>query len=127
MLAFVLQPMHNVPRYGNSSIPPHQGRTRRGGRSLKVVGRETLEKFARKHADVRGQIDAWVCDAEEAEWQTPDDIKRRYASASFLANKRVIFNLKENKYRLDTKISFKNQVVLIMRIGTHAEYSTWEF
>ena len=94
---------------------------------MKVVGRESLERFALNHADVRGQIDAWVCDAEEAAWQTPDDIKRRYASASFLANKRVIFNLKGNKYRLDTKISFKNQLVLIMRIGTHAEYSTWEF
>ncbi len=94
---------------------------------MKVVGRESLEKFARRHADVRGQIDAWVCDAEEAEWETPDDIKRRYASASFLANNRVIFNLKGNKYRLDIKVSFKNQVILVMRIGTHEEYSTWKF
>ncbi|MDQ2922044.1 MAG: type II toxin-antitoxin system HigB family toxin [Acidobacteriota bacterium] len=94
---------------------------------MKVVGRESLEKFARKHADVRGQIDAWVCEAEEADWQTPDDIKKRYASVSFLANNRVIFNLKGNKYRLDIKISFKNQLILIMRIGTHEEYSTWKF
>ncbi len=94
---------------------------------MKVVGRESLEKFARKHADVRGQIDAWVCEAEEADWQTPDDIKKRYASVSFLANNRVIFNLKGNKYRLDIRISFKNQVILIMRIGTHEEYSTWKF
>ncbi len=94
---------------------------------MKVVGREHLEKFARKHADVRGQIDAWICEAEEAEWQTPDDIKRRYASASFLAGNRVIFNLKGNNYRLDIKISFKNQVILVMRIGTHKEYSTWKF
>ncbi|MGI8835127.1 MAG: type II toxin-antitoxin system HigB family toxin [Pyrinomonadaceae bacterium] len=94
---------------------------------MKVVGRESLEKFARKHADVRGQIDAWICEAEDADWQTPDDIKKRYASASFLANNRVIFNLKGNKYRLDIKVGFKNQVVLIMRIGTHEEYSIWKF
>ena len=72
-------------------------------------------------------MDAWVSEVEEAEWETPNDIKRRYAHASFLANNRVIFNLKGNKYRLDTKISFKNQVVLVVRIGTHEEYSTWKF
>jgi mRNA interferase HigB len=94
---------------------------------MKVVGREELDKFARKHADVRGHIDAWFCEVEEAAWQTPNDIKRRYSHASFLANRRVIFNLKGNRYRLDTKVSFKNQVVLIVRIGTHEEYSTWKF
>ena len=94
---------------------------------MKVVGREELERYARKHADIRGQIDAWLADVEEAEWQTPNDIKRRYAHASFLANRRVVFNLKGNRYRLDTKVSFKSQVVLVMRIGTHEEYSTWRF
>ena len=94
---------------------------------MKVVGREELEKYARKHADVRAQIDAWLYEVEEAEWHTPSDIKRRYSHASFLANRRVIFNLKGNKYRLDTKVSFKNQVVLIVRVGTHEAYSNWKF
>jgi mRNA interferase HigB len=94
---------------------------------MKVVGRKELEKFARKHADVRAQIDSWRCEVEEAEWQTPSDIKQRYSHASFLANKTVIFSLGGNKYRLDTKVSFKNQVVLVVRIGTHEEYSTWKF
>lgn len=94
---------------------------------MKVVGRTQLERFARKHTDVRGQIDAWICEIEEAEWQAPTDIKKRYAHASFLPDNRVIFNLKGNKYRVDTKVSFKNQVVLIVRIGTHEEYSTWKF
>jgi len=94
---------------------------------MKVVGRKDLDSFAHKHADVRAQIDPWLCEVEEDEWQTPNDIKKRYSHASFLVNNRVIFNLKGNKYRLDTKVSFKNQVVLIVRIGTHEEYSTWKF
>lgn len=94
---------------------------------MKLVGRNILDSFARNHADVRGQVDALILEVEEAEWQTPGDIKKRYAHASFLADNRVIFNLKGNKYRLDTKTSFKNQVVLVMRIGTHEEYSTWKF
>jgi mRNA-degrading endonuclease HigB of HigAB toxin-antitoxin module len=35
--------------------------------------------------------------------------------------------LKGNRYRLDVKVSYPNQVVLIMRIGTHAEYDNWKF
>lgn len=94
---------------------------------MKVVGRKELERFARRHADVRGQINAWLAEVEEAEWESTTDIKRRYASASFLSNNRVIFNLKGNSYRLDTKISFKNQIVVVVRIGTHAEYTGWVF
>ncbi len=94
---------------------------------MKVVGRKKLEEFSRRHADVRSQIQAWLCEVEEAQWQTPHDVKARYATASFLGDNRVVFNLKGNKYRLDVKLSYKNQVVLIKRIGTHAEYSTWKF
>ena len=94
---------------------------------MKVVGRKELETFSRKHADIRGQIDAWLAEVEEAQWQTTSDIKRRYAHASFLAGNRVVFNLKGNNYRLDTKVSFKNQIVVIVRIGTHEEYSSWKF
>ena len=32
---------------------------------MKVVGRKELETFSRKHADVRGQIDAWLAEVEE--------------------------------------------------------------
>ena len=94
---------------------------------MKVVGRKKLEAFSRRHADVRSQIQAWLCEVEEAQWQTPHDVKARYTTASFLGDNRVVFNLKGNKYRLDVKLSYKNQVVLIKRIGTHAEYSTWKF
>ncbi len=94
---------------------------------MKVVGRKKLEEFSRRHADVRSQIQAWLCEVEESHWQTPHDVKARYATASLLGDNRVVFNLKGNKYRLDVKLSYKNQVVLIKRIGTHAEYSTWKF
>jgi mRNA interferase HigB len=92
-----------------------------------VVARERLEKFAAKHADARPQIDAWLCEVEEADWRTTNDIKARFPSASLLAENRVVFNLKGNKYRLDAKIGYEGQVVLVMRIGTHAEYSKWSF
>jgi mRNA interferase HigB len=94
---------------------------------MKIAGRIYLEEFASRHSDARSQIDAWLFEAEEAQWLTPCDVRKQYAHASFMADNRVVFNLKGNKYRLDTKISYKNHVILIMRIGTHKEYDGWKF
>lgn len=94
---------------------------------MRVVGRLKLEKFAAKHSDVVSAVDAWTNEALKAVWRTPADIKARYASASFLANNRVIFNLKGGRYRLDTQIAYQTQIVVVRRIGTHAEYDRWSF
>ena len=91
-----------------------------------VVGREVIAEFAQKHADVRPQLEAWLAEAEESQWRTPDEIKRRYPKASVLANNRVVFDLKGNKYRMVVKVSYQVQVVMVERVGTHAEYSKWE-
>jgi mRNA interferase HigB len=79
------------------------------------------------HAEVASVVDAWLAEAKAATWRTPADVKARYASASILANNRVVFNLKGNKYRLDTKIAYQTGVVVVKRIGTHAEYTRWTF
>ena len=92
---------------------------------MNVVGISVLDEFADKHGDVRDQIASWVNETMAATWQTPADIKARYASASFLAHNRVVFNLKGSKYRLEVVVGYKNQTVLVKRIGTHAEYSRW--
>lgn len=94
---------------------------------MRVVGRERLERFAAKHADARPQIDAWLCEVEEATWRTTNDIKARFPTASLLPQNHVVFNVKGNKYRLDAKIGYEAQVVLVVRMGTHAEYSKWTF
>ncbi len=93
---------------------------------MKIVGMKILSEFSTRHADVRSQIGVWLQEVEDAQWQMPPDIKARYPHASILDNKRVIFNLKGNKYRLEVKVSYKNQTVLVKRIGTHAEYSKWD-
>ncbi len=94
---------------------------------MKLVGIKALEDFSKKHADCRKQIDAWVAETQDAQWKTPQEIKARYARASILADDRVVFNLKGNDYRLDVKVNYKNQIVLIKRVGTHAEYEKWTF
>lgn len=94
---------------------------------MKVLRKGILDEFSKIHAEVTSQVLIWLAEAEGAEWKTPQEIKDRYSSASFLDNNRVIFNLKGNKFRLDTKIAYQTGIVLIMRMGTHAEYNKWVF
>ncbi len=91
-----------------------------------VVGREVVAEFSRRHADVRSQLEAWLAEAEEAQWKTPSEVKRRYPKASVLAGNRVVFDFKGNKYRMVVKVSYQVQVAMVERLGTHAEYSKWE-
>ena len=89
---------------------------------MKVLDRGLLERFCRKHTDVRGWIENWLADVESTAWTTPQDIRRRYASASFLPEGVVIFNVKGNAYRLEVTVAYRTGVVVIDWIGTHREY-----
>lgn len=94
---------------------------------MKVIGRSVLDDFGRVHADVSSQINSWLCEVEDAQWQSPADLKRRYPHASILSKNRVIFNMKGNRYRLEVKVNYAAKIVLVKRMGTHAEYSKWNF
>lgn len=91
---------------------------------MKLLGKQKLHDFKRKHADARSQLDSWEVEVEEAQWNSPQDLKERYPKASFV-KKQVIFNICWNKYRLLTEISYRNGIVLVMKIGTHKEYDNW--
>lgn len=43
---------------------------------------------------------------QKAIWKTSQDIKRQYASASFLSDNRVVFNIKANQYGLVVAVAY---------------------
>jgi mRNA interferase HigB len=94
---------------------------------MKVLGRDKLVKYYKKHSNVKGALEAWMNEVEAATWKTPQDIKDRYNSADFLANNRVIFNIKGNHYRLVVKVRYQNGIAVVEWIGTHSEYDKQSF
>ncbi len=72
--------------------------------------------------DAEQPLKAWFYEATNADWATPADVKNRYASASFLADNRVVFNIRGGNYRLVTLVHYGVRTVYIRFIGTHAEY-----
>ena len=89
------------------------------------MNRKILLGYMKKHPDARNPIKALIAEIESANWKSPEDIKARYCSASFLPDNMVIFNIGGNKYRLKAQIAFKTGIVFIKQIGTHKEYDRW--
>ena len=89
---------------------------------MRIAGRELLELFCGKHADARAWIESFLADVELAVWTKPRDIRNQYASASFLAQSVVIFNVKGNAYRLEVAVAYRTGIVSIRWAGTHREY-----
>lgn len=94
---------------------------------MQLLGLPILEELKRKHPDCRGQLDAWRSEVERAQWADSQEIKEKYSTASFLADNRVIFNIKGNHYRLVVKVRYQGGIVLVEWGGTHAEYNKKRF
>jgi len=89
---------------------------------LRVIAKKILRDFWEKHPDCEQQLKSWYQETSKADWTNPKRIKTDYLSASFLADNRVVFNIKGNHYRLIVKINYDYQMVWIRFIGTNAEY-----
>ena len=99
----------------------------------------TLLQFdLKKYPEVRGDLaDSWTVAPDlrsytfklkpnvvfhDGQPLTSADIKATYRNASFVANNRVVFNIKGNHYRLVVVVIYQHGVVYIRFVGTHQEY-----
>ena len=89
---------------------------------MRVIAVSTLRAFWERHPDAEQPLKAWYEEVKSATWTQPADIKARYRSASVLKNRRVVFNIKGNDFRLIVAIAYKLQIVYVKFVGTHKEY-----
>lgn len=89
---------------------------------MRVISKVTLVQFWIEHPAARQALQTWLEDASRAQWNSPQDIKRRYTSASFVAHNRVVFNIKGNDYRLVVAVAYRFQALYVKFVGTHAQY-----
>ena len=95
---------------------------------MRILSRRALRDYVRSlaghsdHKAVEAALDDWYADVKKASWKEPADLKGQYGSASILKNRRAIFNICGNKYRLVVKINYVKGVVYVRFVGTHAAY-----
>ena len=89
---------------------------------VRVIAVASLRAFWLQHLDAEQPLKAWFEEASKASWTQPSDIKAQYRSASILKNRRVVFNIKGNDYRLVVAVAYRLQIVYVKFIGTHPQY-----
>lgn len=89
---------------------------------MRIISRKILREFWERHPDAKQPLQAWYHDAKQAIWKNPSDIKTVYRNVSFIANNRVVFNIKGNNYRLVAAIQYQYGIIYIRFVGTHNDY-----
>ncbi len=90
----------------------------------RIFAKSTLKEFWEIHPDAEQYLKTWFDTAMSADWKSPNDVKKTYATASILKDGRMVFNIRGNSYRLVVKINFRKQWMFIRFIGTHEVYNT---
>lgn len=67
---------------------------------MRVIAVKTLKQFIREFPTSKQAILSWYEEAEKADWGSSNDLKRQYNHASIISEKRVVFNIHGNAFRL---------------------------
>ena len=89
---------------------------------MRIIAHRTIVEYGKQHANAKMPLDSWYRLVKAAKWNDFQDIKNTFNSAENVGNKRYVFNIKGNDYRLVGKILFAQQIIYIRFIGTHGEY-----
>ena len=90
---------------------------------MRIFSRNTLVEFWKKHPDAEHPLRLWFSIVEKAAWSNPAQVRAVFGSADFLANNRVVFDIKGNAYRLVAQVKYAPLFLVFIRfVGTHAQY-----
>ena len=89
---------------------------------MRIVSKKKVVEYYAKHADSKTALEEWYQRVNKAKWTNLNELKNEFASADYVGNNRIVFNIKGNDFRLVALVIFASQKVYIRWIGTHAEY-----
>lgn len=89
---------------------------------MRVIGRELLENFLISTEKDRADIDLWLHEVNNAQWNSFNDIRTQYIEAGWQKKNVVVFKLNSLKCFLTTKISFINKIILIEDISSPTNF-----
>lgn len=89
---------------------------------MRIIALGMLRTFWKKHPDAQIPLRSWYAQASHADRRNPTDIKLAYRNARFIANGRVVFNIKGNDYRLVVAVHYNRRMMFVRFVGTHREY-----
>jgi mRNA interferase HigB len=87
-----------------------------------IISRAVIVDFYETEPKAKDPLVAWYHMAKESDWSKFSEMKKCYNSVDSVGNKRFVFNLGGNKYRLVVLIFFSVRTIYVRFIGTHKQY-----
>ncbi len=88
---------------------------------MRLVGRDRIERFVRKHSDSGSSLRRWVQVVEANDFRQFAELKETFASADYV-RPYTLFNISGNKYRLVALVDYGLRMVSVEAVVKHEEY-----
>ncbi len=89
---------------------------------MRIIAVKTLKEYAKEFHQAEQSLLSWYDEVSTVEWNSPAELKAQYRNASILNNKRVVFNIHGNTFRLIVDIEYRFKAVFVVWFGTHKQY-----
>ncbi len=89
---------------------------------MQLLNKHRVKQFIERFPDSEASLNHWMEAAEAADWATPADIVKTFASADGVGDSKFIFDIAHNKYRLLATVWFEAQRICTLKLMTHEEY-----
>src|SRR5471030_1848916 len=89
---------------------------------MRVIAVRTLKEYVAEFPQAEQALLSWHEEAVAALWSSPNELKAQYRNASILSEKRVVFNIHGNSYRLIVDIEYRLKIVFVVWFGTYKQY-----
>ncbi len=89
---------------------------------MRIIAVKTLKDYWVEYPQAKQALLSWYEEVESAIWNNPNELKAQYRNASVLTEKRVIFNIHGNDFRLIIDIEYRLKIVFVIWFGSHKQY-----
>lgn len=89
---------------------------------MRIIAVKTLTEYWEEFPAAKQSLLAWYEEAETMVWNSPNELKEQYRNASIITDKRVVFNIHGNSYRLIVDIEYRLKIIFVVWFGTHKQY-----
>jgi len=91
-----------------------------------VISRKAIRDFAVKYPDSLPSLNNWYRITRRAHWKTFTELRADFGSADQV-ERRTVFNISGNKYRLIARVNYHTARVFILHIMKHTDYAKREW
>lgn len=67
-------------------------------------------------------LKSWYKEVAIQNWNNPNEVKNFHAKVSVIGNRTIVFNIKNNDFRLVTDINYQRKMVTLIWFGSHSSY-----